>query len=271
MMSCEQTLIEMNHRKNAGKMPALPRAADDKLRLLALAVAFFVFFAGAAGAGIVAADFGGGADGLGRFGLGGAGLILQVLLLALLFAIELARNVGQALRCGFVRACGGAGHRGGWSAHSRWRGARNCVAESTLKLQRARAGRIGASGTTLAARSALRIGRGLHVVGMLLRLLNDDVEEIANRLVVDAPHHVFEHDECFFFELDDRIFLRVAAEADAFFEVIEREQVIFPLGIDDVENDAALEPAHQFLAELIFFFFVAFDDGFFRGVSELLV
>ena len=63
-------------------------------RLLALAVAFLVFFAAAAGAGIIAADFGGGAHGFWRFGLGGAGLILQVLLLALLFAIELARYVG---------------------------------------------------------------------------------------------------------------------------------------------------------------------------------
>ena len=63
-----------------------------------LAVAFFVFFAGAAGAGIVAADFGAGADGFWRFGLRGAGLILQVFLLALLFAFELARYVGQTLR-----------------------------------------------------------------------------------------------------------------------------------------------------------------------------
>src|ERR1700744_4244826 len=87
--------------------------------LLALAVAFFVFFAAAAGAGVVAADFGGGADGLGRFDLGGAGLILQVLLLALLFAIELARDVGQTLRSGLVGASGGAGHCCGWPAHSR--------------------------------------------------------------------------------------------------------------------------------------------------------
>jgi hypothetical protein len=50
-------------------------------------VAFFVFFAGAAGAGVVTAYFGAGADGLGRFGLGGAGLVLQIFLLALLFAL----------------------------------------------------------------------------------------------------------------------------------------------------------------------------------------
>ena len=62
--------------------------------LPAVAVTFFVFFAAAAGAGVVAADLGGSADRFWRFGLGGAGLILEVLLLALLFAIELARYVG---------------------------------------------------------------------------------------------------------------------------------------------------------------------------------
>ena len=69
------------------------------LELCAGAVAFFVFFSGAAGAGVVAAYFCGGADWLWRFGLGCAGLILQVFLLALLLAVELAGYVGQTLRC----------------------------------------------------------------------------------------------------------------------------------------------------------------------------
>jgi hypothetical protein len=57
-------------------------------------VAFFVFFAGAAGTGIVAAYFGAGADGLGRFGLRGAGLILQIFLLALLASLDLSGDFG---------------------------------------------------------------------------------------------------------------------------------------------------------------------------------
>ena len=73
-------------------------------------MAFFVFFAGAAGAGVVAAYFGGGADWLWWFGLGCAGLILQILLLALLFAFELTGYVGQALRWWFRRAGCGAGY-----------------------------------------------------------------------------------------------------------------------------------------------------------------
>jgi hypothetical protein len=56
-------------------------------------VALFVFLAGAAGAGVVAADFGAGADWLWRLGLGCARLILQILLLALLLAAKLARDI----------------------------------------------------------------------------------------------------------------------------------------------------------------------------------
>src|SRR5258708_38438870 len=83
------------------------------------AVTFFVFFAGAAGAWVVAADFCAGTDWLGRFGLRGAGLILQIFLLALLLALELARGLGETLGSRFARTCGCAGGRGlrpAWSA-----------------------------------------------------------------------------------------------------------------------------------------------------------
>ncbi len=74
-------------------------------------------------------------------------------------------------------------------------------------------------------------------------------EEVVDNFLVDAAHHVFEKNEGFFLEFDERIFLSVAAKVDAFFQVIEREQVIFPLSIHAIENDAALEPAHHFQAE----------------------
>ena len=60
-------------------------------------MALLVFFAGAAGTRIVAANFGSSADGLGRFGLRRAGLILQILLLTRLAALDLARDLGQML------------------------------------------------------------------------------------------------------------------------------------------------------------------------------
>src|SRR5580658_7802194 len=217
------------------------RRETDETRSCVGAVAFFVFFAGAAGAGVVAAYFGAGADGFGGFGLRGAGLVLQFFLLALLLALHLAGEFGQALRRRFTGAGCGAGH-GCACALTNWRRRR-----------------------WLLARCTGRALRGLFV------LLDLNVEEIADGFVVDARHHVFEHDEGFFFELDERILLTVAAEADAFFQVVEREEVVFPLGIDDIENDAALEPADEVRAKLLFFFFVARGDGFHRGFREFVV
>src|SRR3954463_1793664 len=60
------------------------------IKLSGLAAAPFIFFAAAAGAGIVASDFGAGANGLGSFGLRRARLILELLLLALLAALDFA-------------------------------------------------------------------------------------------------------------------------------------------------------------------------------------
>jgi hypothetical protein len=56
------------------------------------AVAFFVFFAGAAGAWIVSAYLGACADRLWRFGLRWPRLVLQLFLLALLLALHFARE-----------------------------------------------------------------------------------------------------------------------------------------------------------------------------------
>ncbi len=51
----------------------------------------------------------------------------------------------------------------------------------------------------------------------LLVLLDLHVEEVADRFVVNAAHHVFEQDERFLFKLDEGIFLTVASEPDSFF------------------------------------------------------
>src|SRR6266849_7929701 len=86
----------------------------------ACAVAFFVLLAGAAWARFVAADLGAGAHGLGRFGLRGACLILQIALMALLAAFDFARNARQMLR--LAGACGGAGDGRvcAWTHRLRW-------------------------------------------------------------------------------------------------------------------------------------------------------
>src|SRR5580700_6371994 len=132
------------------------------------AVAFFVFLAGAAGAGIVSADLGACADRLWRFGLRWPCLVLQLFLLALLLALHFAREGWQALRRRFAGAGCGAGDRG-VRTRAHWLRRRWRLPRPTLRL---------------------------------LVLLDLNVEQIADGFVVDARHHVFEQDECFFFELD---------------------------------------------------------------------
>ena len=134
---------------------------------------FLVFFAGAAGAGIVAADFSARAYWLGRFRLRRTRLILQIFLLALLTTFDLTRDLRKTL--GFAGA-GCSARSGGVSAN---------------RLQRTR-----------------RLGPGLSL--RLFALLHLDVKQVANRFVVDARHHVFEQDKGFLLELDERIFLPVA-------------------------------------------------------------
>src|SRR6202030_1812981 len=86
------------------------RDRQECLSHLCGAVAFFVFFAGAARTWIVAADFGSGTDSLWWLRFRGARLILQIFLLALLFAFDLPGDFRETLR--WLRgACGSAGGR----------------------------------------------------------------------------------------------------------------------------------------------------------------
>ena len=61
-----------------------------------------------------------------------------------------------------------------------------------------------------------------------------------------ALHHFFEHIEGLALVLNQRIMLCVAAQADALFQVIHREQVVFPLRVDHAQHDHALVIAHGF-------------------------
>ena len=92
--------------------------------------------------------------------------------------------------------------------------------------------------------SSLRLGR-LHQ------------EEEAHRLGVDAVHQFVEQRECFLLELDQRILLPVAAQPDSLLQVVEREQVVFPLRVHDIQQDVAFEPAQRRRAEKSFFLLVA--------------
>ena len=72
----------------------------------------------------------------------------------------------------------------------------------------------------------------------------------------DVVHQVDEHIERLLLVLDQRVLLAVASETDSFLEVIHREQVVFPLAVDDVEHDHALGLAQQLRPEHDFLFLV---------------
>ena len=69
-------------------------------------------------------------------------------------------------------------------------------------------------------------------------------EEEADGVFLELQHHGFEHVEGFLLVGHQRILLRIAAQADAFLQVIHGEQVIFPEAVDHAEHDHALVVAH---------------------------
>jgi len=95
-------------------------------------------------------------------------------------------------------------------------------------------------------------------------------EEIPDGLIFDAIHHVLEQREGFLLILDQRIFLAVAAQPDTFLEVIHRQQVIFPLVVDDIEHHHALGFAHVVRADQLFLFGVAASQQIVDVILNLL-
>ncbi len=69
-------------------------------------------------------------------------------------------------------------------------------------------------------------------------------EEVAGGVFLEAQHHGFEHLEGLSLVGDERVLLGVAAEADAFLEVVHGEEVVFPEAVEDGEHDDALVVAH---------------------------
>ena len=67
---------------------------------------------------------------------------------------------------------------------------------------------------------------------------------MARGVFLKLHHHALEDLEGLLLVGDEGILLGVAAEADAFFEVIHREEMVFPEAIEDGEHDDALVVAH---------------------------
>jgi hypothetical protein len=78
----------------------------------------------------------------------------------------------------------------------------------------------------------------------------------------EALEHLGEHVEAFALVLLKRVALPVAAEPDAFLQMIHREQVLFPVLVDRLQRDDALEMARDVDAELLFAALVQLLDRF---------
>src|SRR5882762_7795175 len=88
--------------------------------------------------------------------------------------------------------------------------------------------------------------------GQLHRRVADDLhlEQALDHRGLDALEHVLEKIERLFLVLGERVALAVAAQSDAFLEVVDREQVIFPLRVEDDQHLVPLEGLQEVGAEL---------------------
>ena len=77
------------------------------------------------------------------------------------------------------------------------------------------------------------------------------LEDQVGHVVADAGPHAVEQQHAFALVFDLRIDLGVAAETDAGAQVVHREQMLFPVRVEDLEEQSPLHPPH-FGAEVVF-------------------
>src|SRR3989442_10586229 len=69
---------------------------------------------------------------------------------------------------------------------------------------------------------------------------NLQIEERSDSRGIDAIQHLLKQNKTLFLVFDQRIFLSVADQPDSLLHMIERQQVVLPLRVDNVEHDDAL-------------------------------
>ncbi len=88
-------------------------------------------------------------------------------------------------------------------------------------------------------------GRGPSAVhGLPIRPQNLHPEQEPDRVLLELQHHRFEHVEGLALVLHQRILLRIAAQTDAFLQVVHREQVVLPQPVDHAQHHHPLVVAH---------------------------
>src|SRR5581483_7601527 len=198
-------------------------------------VALLVLLAAAAGTGVIAADFfaGPALRGLWRFT---ATLAAGHGELPLLLALELLLN----------RVDG----RGRLPRRNR-NLARRAVAHHLLRRRLGRAGYRRRFGNR-----AIWLRRGIH----RLSIRADDLhpEEESHGVFLELRHHGLKEIEGLLLVGHQRILLRIAAQTNALFEVIHREQMVFPQAVDHAQHHHALVIAHRLRTKDLFLRLVAF-------------
>ena len=81
--------------------------------------------------------------------------------------------------------------------------------------------------------------------------LDVDVEQVADRLLLDRLLHRLEELEALALVLDERVALGHRAQADALLQVVHLVEVLAPLAVQHREHDTALHLAHDLGAELL--------------------
>src|SRR5215213_3442743 len=136
-------------------------------------------------------------------------------------------------------------------------GARLVVLRPAGVLERRRAGGGGAL-----------LGQRAVAVGVLH--LDLDVEDHAGEVGPDRVHQVLEEGEALVLVGHERVDLGEAAEVDALAQVVHVVEVLAPALVDDLEQQIALERAHELLAELLLAFVVELQGVVAEQPLELL-
>src|SRR5215211_1855270 len=143
------------------------------------------------------------------------------------------------------------------------RGALDALGHAARGRRRQRAGLSLAAPAALVAVAAGRAARpaadrppaaGLRSGGLAAAVLaldlDLDVEDEAGELLPDRVDQAPEHLEAVVLVGDDRLDLREPAQMDALAQVVHVVQVLAPALVDDLQQQVALERAHELLAQL---------------------
>src|SRR4030095_4334598 len=93
--------------------------------------------------------------------------------------------------------------------------------------------------------------------------------DVSDDLPVDTIFHGLEERKALFLVLDQRIALAVAAQPDAFLEVVQAIEVILPLPVDDLQHDVAFDAPHELRADQLFLLVIVRDYLVPQDVADL--